>query len=114
MDNLNTHTPGSLYHVFPPEEAMILAKKLEIHYMPLHGSWLNMAKIELSVLNRQALNTRLKDFSSVQARVAAWQSKRETHPVAINWRFSSQDARIKLKRLYSSIEANTPEEKSAV
>lgn len=113
MDNLNTHTPGAFYHVFSPEEAMRLAKKLEIHYTPLHGSWLNMAEIELSVLGRQALNTRLKDQLFVQARVAAWQARRETHPVAINWRFTSQDARIKLKRLYPSIEVKTPEEKNA-
>lgn len=112
MDNLNTHTPGSFYHVFPPEEAMRLWKKLEIHYTPLHGSWLNMAEIELSVLGRQALNTRLKDLASVQERVSAWQAVREAHPVTINWRFTTEDARIKLKRLYPSIEATAPEEKS--
>jgi transposase len=112
MDNLNTHTPGSLYHVFPPEEAMRLAKKLEIHYTPLHGSWLNMAEIELSVLGRQALNTRLKDQTHVQERVASWQARREAHPVAINWRFTTADARIKLKRLYPSLEATLPEEET--
>lgn len=111
MDNLNTHTPGSFYQVFPPEDAMRLWKKLEIHYTPLHGSWLNMAEIELSVLGRQALNTRLKDLASVQERVAAWQAQRDAHPVTINWRFTSEDARIKLKRLYPSIEAAAPGEK---
>jgi transposase len=111
MDNLNTHTPGSFYHVFPPEEAMRLSKKLEIHYTPLHGSWLNMAEIELSVLGRQALNTRLKDITSVQERVSAWQARRETHPVTIHWRFTTADARIKLKRLYPSLEAALPAEK---
>jgi transposase len=111
MDHLNTHTPGSLYHVFPPEEAMRIWKKLELHYTPLHGSWLNMAEIELSVLGRQALNTRLKDLASVQEHVAAWQAQRDAYPVTINWRFRTQDARIKLKRLYPSLEATTPEEK---
>ncbi len=112
MDNLNTHTPGSLYHVFPLEEAMRLWKKLEIHYTPLHGSWLNMAEIELSVLGRQALSGCLKDLASVQERVAAWQAQREAYPVTIHWRFTAQDARIKLKRLYPSLEAATPLEKS--
>lgn len=110
MDNLNTHTPGSLYQVFPPEEAMKIWKKLEIHHTPKHGSWLNMAEIELSVLGRQALNTRLKDLASVQARVEAWQARRNAHPVTINWRFTAQDARIKLKRLYPSLEGATSEE----
>lgn len=112
MDNLNTHTPGSLYQVFPPEEARRLTKKLEIHYTPRHGSWLNMAEIELSVLGRQALNTRLKDIASVQERVAAWQAEREAHPITINWRFTTENARIKLKRLYPVIEAATPSGKS--
>ena len=111
MDNLNTHTPGSLYHVFPPEEAMRLWKKLEIHYTPLHGSWLNMAEIELSVLGRQALSGRLKNLTSVQERVGAWQSRRNAHPVTVNWRFTTQDARIKLKRLYPSLEKSVPVEK---
>lgn len=108
MDNLNTHTPGSLYQVFSPEEAMRLWKKLEIHYTPLHGSWLNMAEIELSVLGRQALSGRLKDFSCVAERITAWQAQREAHPVTIHWRFTAQDARIKLKRLYPSLAAATP------
>ena len=113
MDNLHTPTPGAFYHVFPPEEAMRLVKKLEIHYTPVHGSWFNMAEIELSVLGRQALNTRVKDLASVQERVAQWQAQRAAHPVTINWRFTTQDARIKLKRLYPSIEAAPPGEKSA-
>lgn len=113
MDNLNTHTPGSFYEVFPPEEAMRLWKKLEIHYTPLHGSWLNMAEIALSVLGRQALSERLPNVLSVQACIAAWQAQREVHPVRINWRFTAQDARIKLKRLYPSLEAVTSGEKRA-
>lgn len=112
MDNLNTHTPGSLYHVFPPDEAMRLWKKLEIHYTPLHGSWLNMAEIELSVLGRQALSGRIKDLADLQERVAAWQSRRTAHPVTIDWRFTTADARIKLKRLYPSIEVSAPGEES--
>jgi len=111
MDNLNTHSPGSFYSVFPPEEAMRLWKKLEIHYTPLHGSWLNMAEIELSVLGRQALSGRVKDLPSLQERVAAWQSRRNAHPVTIDWRFTAQDARIKLKRLYPVIEPSVPTEK---
>lgn len=110
MDNLNTHTPGCFYQVFAPEEAMRLWKKLEIHYTPLHGSWLNMAEIELSVLGRQALSGRVKDLPDLQERVAAWQSRRNAHPVTIDWRFTTQDARIKLKRLYPSIEASAPTE----
>jgi transposase len=104
MDNLNIHTPGSLYQMFTPEEAMRLWKKLEIHYTPLHGSWLNMAEIELSVLGRQALSGHLPNLESVQERIAAWQTKRNAQRVTINWRFTTQDSRIKLKRLYPSIE----------
>ena len=111
MDNLNTHTPGSLYATFPPEEAMRFSQKLEIHYTPLHGSWLNVAEIELSVLGRQVLGERVKDISSLRQKVAAWQLKRNAHPVTINWRFTTQDARIKLKRLYPVIEESTPTEK---
>ena len=113
MDNLNTHTSGSFYTVFPPEEAMRLSQKLEIHYTPLHGSWLNVAEIELSVLGRQALSGRVKDISSLQEKVEAWQVKRNIHPVTIDWRFTTQDARIKLKRLYPSIEESTPTEKGS-
>lgn len=105
MDNLNTHTPASLYAVFPAEEAMRLWKKLEIHYTPKHGSWLNMAEIELSVLGRQALSGRVKDISDAQERVSQWQEKRNRQHAKIHWRFTSQDARIRLTRLYPSIEA---------
>jgi len=105
MDNLNTHTPASLYAVFPPEEAMRLWKKLEIHYTPKHGSWLNMAEIELSVLGRQALSGRVKNISDAKERVSRWQEKRNRQHAKIHWRFTSQDARIRLARLYPSIEA---------
>jgi transposase len=104
MDNLNTHTPASLYEAFGPEEARRLAEKLEIHYTPKHGSWLNMAEIELSVLSRQCLDRRVPDFESLQAEVTAWQERRDEKGTKIDWRFSAQDARIKLKRLYPSFQ----------
>jgi len=105
MDNLNTHSPASFYEVFEPAEAWRLSQKLEIHYTPLHGSWLNMAEIELSVLGRQALSGRMATMQQVQARVAAWQQRRDQQQAAIHWRFTTADARIKLKRLYPSHEA---------
>jgi transposase len=104
MDNLNTHTPASLYEAFEPEEARRLAKKLEIHYTPKHGSWLNMAEIELSVLSRQCLDRRVADFESLQGEVASWQERRDAAGGKIEWRFSAEDARIKLKRLYPSLQ----------
>jgi transposase len=106
MDNLNTHTPASLYEVFDPAEARRLAEKLEIHYTPKHGSWLNMAEIELSVLSRQCLDRRVPDFETLEAEVAAWQERRDTAggKKKIDWRFNTEDARIKLKRLYPSLQ----------
>ena len=104
MDNLNTHTPASLYEAFDPAEARRLAEKLEIHYTPKHGSWLNMAEIELSVLSRQCLDRRVADFETLQAEVAAWQERRDAAGgKKIDWRFANEDARIKLKRLYPSL-----------
>jgi len=103
MDNLNTHSPASFYEVFEPEEAWRLAQKLEVHHTPVHGSWLNMAEIELSVLARQALSGRLASLQAVQERVAAWQHCRNQQQVTISWRFTTADARIKLKRLYPAI-----------
>jgi hypothetical protein len=103
MDNLNTHTPASLYEAFEPAEAKRLADKLEIHYTPKHGSWLNMAEIELSVLARQCLAARLPDKATLQEQVAAWEQARNQHGVRIDWQFTTADARIKLKRLYPSI-----------
>jgi hypothetical protein len=105
MDNLNTHSPASFYEVFEPEEAWRLSQKLEIHHTPIHGSWLNMAEIELSVLARQALNGRIPTLGAVQERVNAWQEHRNQQVKQISWRFTTADARIKLKRLYPSIEA---------
>jgi hypothetical protein len=96
MDNLDTHSPASLYEAFAPAEARPLADKLEIHHTPKHGSWLNMAEIELSVLSRQCLDQRVPDFATLQAEVAAWQVR----PGGIGWRITTEDARIRLKRLY--------------
>jgi transposase len=104
MDNLNTHTPASLYEAFDPSEAKRLAEKLEIHYTPKHGSWLNMAEIELSVLSRQCLDRRVPDFETLQAEVAAWKERRDATATKIDWRFDTEDARIKLKRLYPSLQ----------
>ena len=100
MDNLNTHTPASLYEAFAPQEAFRLAQKLEMHYTPLHGSWLNLAEIELSVLARQALKGRMASVDEVRERVQEWQDKRNQLARGISWRFTTADARIKLKHLY--------------
>ena len=100
MDNLNTHKPASLYEAFPPEEARRLISKLEIHYTPKHGSWLDMAEIELGLLNRQCLNRRIPDQSTLKGEVAAWVSQRNATYRKIDWRFTTKDARITLKRLY--------------
>lgn len=104
MDNLNTHTAASLYEAFEPAEAKRLADKLEIHYSPKHGSWLDMAEIEIGILNRQCLNRRLENIEQLRTEVAAWQHDRNHRGVKADWRFRAADARIKLKRLYPSIE----------
>ncbi len=100
MDNLNTHSKASLYETFPAEKAWDLSQKLDIHYTPVHGSWLNMAEIELSVLARQALSERMSSVQEVQERVNEWQRIRESEQTTIEWRFTTADARIKLKHLY--------------
>jgi hypothetical protein len=100
MDQLNTHSPASLYEAFPPAEAKRLADRLEIHHTPKHGSWLNMAEIELSVLARQCLNRRLDDRAMMEREVAAWVAARNGASTTIDWQFTTADARIKLKRLY--------------
>jgi hypothetical protein len=104
MDNLNTHSPASFYEVFAPEEAERLGEKLEIHYTPTHGSWLNMAEIELAVLAGHPLKPRIGDPATLEQEVRAWQETRNAQAVKINWRFTTADARIKLKHLYPSIE----------
>lgn len=103
MDNLNTHTGASLYEVFEPSEARRLLDRLQIHYTPKHGSWLNMAEIELSVLTRQCLDRRIPDKATLASEVAAWQQRRNTAKAKIDWRFTNDEARIKLKRLYPTL-----------
>lgn len=104
MDNLNTHCTGSLYDTFPPEEAKRILDKFNFVFTPKHGSWLNMAEIELNVLQNQCLSRRIPDIETVKKEVAAWQIARNNKGAKINWQFTSNDARIKLKRLYPSFE----------
>jgi hypothetical protein len=104
MDNLNTHSPASLYEAFPPDEAKRLADRLEIHHTPRHGSWLNIAEIELSVLSRQCLDRRVPDYETLEAEVQAWQQRRDREGSKVDWRFTTEDARIKLKHLYPSLQ----------
>lgn len=105
MDQLNTHGPASLYEAFPPAEAKRIADKLEIHHTPKHGSWLNMAEIELGVLGRQCLDRRMGDAEMLRREVGAWELDRNEHTAKVNWRFTAADARIKLKRLYPSTQS---------
>ncbi len=100
MDNLNTHSIASLYEAFAPEEALQLAERLEIHYTPKHGSWLNIAEIELSVLKRQCLPERIPDIDLMRKEVRAWNEDRNARQAKVNWQFTTDTARIKLKRLY--------------
>jgi len=104
MDNLNTHSIASLYEAFDPETARSLAARLEIHYTPKHGSWLNMAETELSVLSRQCLDRRIESKQLMEQEIATWEKDRNEACPRINWRFTTADARIKLKRLYPSFE----------
>ena len=104
MDNLNTHVGASLYKAFQPQEARRILDKLDIYYTPKHGSWLNMAEIELSVLSRQCLDRRIPDQQILEREVKAWEEKRNASPAPGDWRFTTEDARIKLKRLYPTLE----------
>jgi hypothetical protein len=104
QDNLNTHTPASLYEAFEPAEAKRLADKLELHDTPKHGSWLNMAEIELAVLAEQCLDRRLADRATLEREVPAWQTARNATGRGVDWRFTSEDAPIKLKHLYPAIQ----------
>ena len=99
-DNLNTHKRGSLYEAFPPEEARRILEKIEFHYTPKHGSWLNIAEIELSVLKRQCLAGRIDCIEKMRAKVAAWNTDRNNRQTHVDWQFGTNDARCKLKRLY--------------
>ena len=103
LDNLNTHKLGSLYEAFPPAEARRLAAKLRIHYTPKHGSWLNMAEIELSVLERQCLDRRIGDRETLRSETAAWAGERNQRAARMEWQFTTADARVKLKHLYPSL-----------
>ena len=103
MDNLNTHDVASLYETFAPAEAKRLAARLDIHYTPKHGSWLNIAEIELSALQSQCMNRRIPSRECLQTEIAAWESARNTRGAPINWRFTNENARIKLTRLYPNL-----------
>jgi hypothetical protein len=103
LDNLNTHCLASLYEVFEPREARRLAERLEIHYTPKHGSWLNMAEIELSALNSQCLDRRIPDLSTMQSHLIAWENDRNNRQSRIHWHFTNPDARIKLRHLYPKL-----------
>jgi transposase len=103
MDNLNTHTGASLYKAFEPKEARRILEKLEIHYTPKHGSWLNMAEIELSILSRQCMDRRIPDQETLKKEILAWQEKRNAIARPMEWRFTTEDARIKLKKLYPTL-----------
>jgi hypothetical protein len=103
-DNLNTHGPASLYAAFAPAEARRLAERIEWHYTPKHGSWLDVAECELSVLARQCLDRRVPDRETLEREVAAWQAKRNAAAVKVDWQFATADARVKLKRLYPTVE----------
>jgi len=104
MDNLNTHTKASLYEAFEPAEAKRIADKLEIHYTPKHGSWLNIAEVEISVMSRQCLAERMGSIERLESEVLAWAEKRNGKEVKVDWRFTTADARIKLKKLYPSLQ----------
>ena len=104
MDNLNTHTPGSFYETFPPDKAKALWNRFEFVYTPKHGSWLNMAEIELNVLTGQCLNRRIDTIEDVRSEVDAWQEFRNNKNAKVNWHFTTEDARIKLSRLYPTLE----------
>lgn len=103
LDNLSTHSFAALYETFPPAEARRIAMKLELHFTPKHGSWLNIAEIELSVLSRQCLDRRFVDASRLRHELAVWQHDRNGRPHPVRWRFTTADARIKLRRLYPSL-----------
>jgi hypothetical protein len=104
MDNLNTHSPASFYETFEPEEARRLVERFDFHYTPKHGSWLNMAEIELGVVIRQCLSRRIADKTTLEKEVKAWQEDRNAKVVKVDWRFTTADARIKLKHLYPVIQ----------
>ena len=104
QDNLSTHKPAALYEAFSPQEARRILKRLEFHYTPKHGSWLNMAEIELNALSRQCLDRRIDDKETLSTEVAAWNQDRNLRAATVQWQFTTQDARVKLKKLYPSFQ----------
>jgi len=102
-DNLNTHSPAALYEVFEPAKAKSILDRLEFHFTPKHGSWLNMAEIELSVISRQCLSGYIPDMVTLENETSAWENERNTQEATVEWRFTTDDARIKLKKLYPVI-----------
>ena len=104
IDNLNIHRPGALYEAFPPVEAKALWDRFEFVYTPKHGSWLNVAEVELNVMTRQCLNRRMDSLQTLRAEVAAWQASRDRIQAKVNWQFTTDDARVKLKRLYPTLD----------
>ena len=104
MDNLSTHSPGALYEAYPPEQAKALWDRFEFIYTPKHGSWLNVAEIELNVMIRQCLNRRIDSIEELRDEVAAWQTARDQLQAKVNWQFTTDDARVKLKRLYPTFD----------
>jgi hypothetical protein len=105
MDNLSTHEPGALYEMFPPEKAKALWERFEFVYTPKHGSWLNVAEIELNVLHGQCLKRRIDNIETVRKEATAWQNNRNNKNAKVNWQFTTENARIKLSRLYPTIDA---------
>ena len=103
MDNLNTHKPASLYKKYPPEEARRILKKLEIHYTPKHGSWLDIAEIELNVMTRQCLSRRIESIDILRRELVAWEQERNSKQATVTWQFRTKDARIKLASLYPEL-----------
>jgi hypothetical protein len=106
QDNLNTHTPGSFYKEFPPEEAFHLSECFEMHYTPIHASWLNMAELAIASLSKQCLDRRIGDIETMEKEVAAWVVERSKNKLKVNWRFTKEKARKKLKRHYNNIGQN--------
>lgn len=103
MDNLNTHKPASLYKKYPPEEARRILRKLEIHYTPKHGSWLDISEIELNVMTRQCLSRRIESIDKLMSELAVWESERNNNCTKVNWQFTTKDARVKLTSLYPDL-----------
>ena len=104
MDNLNTHKPASLYKAYPPAEARRILKRLEIHYTPKHGSWLDIAEIELNVMTRQCLSRRVETIELLRTELSAWENERNNNEASVNWQFTTKDARVKLASLYPDLQ----------